>query len=123
MRLEVITAPASEPVTVAEAKIHLRVTTASDDAWITDAIVGAREHVEDVLRRRLITQAWRVYFDAFPGATWLRSLCRSEFVLSDVAPVSAVNSVKYIDVDGVLQTLDPTVYQLVPEAPARVVLA
>lgn len=122
MRLELILAPASEPLTLAEAKAHLRVTAASEDAWITDAIVGAREHAEDLTRRRLITQKWRVYFDGFPGQGWGVALC-SEIVLPDVAPVSAIDAVKYIDTAGVLQTLDPATYQLVAEAPARVALA
>lgn len=125
MRLELIQAPATEPVTLTEAKAHLRVSGASEDAWITDAITGARGHVEDLTRRRLITQKWRVYFDCFPGQGWLdwRHWRYSEFVLPDLAPVSAIDNVKYIDVNGALQTLDPVTYQLVAESPARLTLA
>lgn len=127
MRLELVTAPTIEPLTLAEAKVHLRVTGTDEDALITRLISAARRQIEAIIRRKLITQHWRVYFDAFPGQCWVSSRYRNVradgFVLPDVAPVSAVDSVKYIDADGVLQTLATSVYQLVAETPARVVLA
>ena len=41
-------------------------TTAQDDA-LGDDIQAAREHVEDVTRRALLTQTWDYYLDAFPA--------------------------------------------------------
>lgn len=127
MRLELVTAPAAEPVTLAEAKAHLRVSAASEDALITRLIGAARRHVEAVTRRRLITQTWRLYLDRFDSAwssvvpQWV-SDCRG-IVLPDLAPVQSIASVKYIDTAGALQTLAAGVYQLVPEAPARLFVA
>lgn len=134
MRTELIQAPAAEPLTAADAKAHLRVTTSSEDALITRLIAAARRHVEAAVRRKLITQKWRVYFDYFPGQThsWPGSVSgstlylpprRFDLVLPDVAPVASVDALKYIDASGVLQTLDPATYQLVAEQPARVALA
>ncbi len=60
-----VTAPASEPVTLAEAKLYLRVDGASEDALISDLIVSARMAAEDFLRRSLITQTWKLVFNDY----------------------------------------------------------
>ena len=49
------TGPAVEPLTVAEAKLHLRVDTTEDDTYIGTLITAAREWVENYLDRTLIT--------------------------------------------------------------------
>lgn len=54
--LRVATPPALEPVTLTEAKSHLRVDTDADDAYIATLITAAREWVESYLDRALITQ-------------------------------------------------------------------
>lgn len=54
--LRVATPPAVEPVTVSEAKAHLRVDTSDDDTYIGTLITAAREWVESYLDRALITQ-------------------------------------------------------------------
>jgi uncharacterized phiE125 gp8 family phage protein len=115
MRLELITAPAVEPVSVADAKGHLRVDEAvtAEDALIARHIIAARRLVEAYTRRKLVTQKWRLLRDSF---------C-APIVLGDLAPVATIDAVKYIDTAGALQTLDPATYQLLKEAPARVVLA
>ncbi len=60
------TAPAVEPVTLAEAKAHLRVDTATDDAYIGSLITAAREWVEQYLDRTLVHTQWVMRFDKFP---------------------------------------------------------
>lgn len=49
------TGPAVEPLTVAEAKLHLRVDITDDDVFIGTLITAAREWVENYLDRTLIT--------------------------------------------------------------------
>lgn len=66
--LKLITAPTTEPVSLAEAKLHLRVDGTADDALITALITAARLAVENFSRRALITQAWILSMDRFPGA-------------------------------------------------------
>jgi hypothetical protein len=66
--LELVTAPATEPVTRDEAKVHCRIETTADDAYIDSLIVGARELVERITRRALITQTWRLVLDNWPGS-------------------------------------------------------
>ncbi|MDH5612211.1 MAG: head-tail connector protein [Gammaproteobacteria bacterium] len=112
MRNEIVTAPAEEPIALAEAKAHVRATDTSEDALITSLIIAAREYVEAYILRKLVTQRWRVYYNDF-----------YELVLFDLTPVSSVLSVKYIDADGVLTTLAADQYKLLKSAPANVIAA
>lgn len=60
---------ATEPVTLTEAKAHLRVTDTNDDTLITALIVAARNRIEEESGRALITQTWRLALDEFPHYT------------------------------------------------------
>lgn len=94
-----ITPPAAEPVTLAEAKLHLRVTDAAEDALIALYITAARESCEDRLDTTLPTTSWRLTLDAFPDAIRLVR-----------GPLASVDAVRYIDANGALQTLAPQDY-------------
>lgn len=96
MALKLITAPAAEPLSLAEAKLHLRVDHADEDTLITALIVAARGCAEHETGRALVTQTWELVLDAFPEAFVLRK-----------PPIASVTSVKYIDpATGAEQTLD-----------------
>ena len=65
----IITQPATEPITLAQASAHLRVDSEDDNTYITDLIPVAREYVESVTGRvsnpttfRLIASDWRDLF-------------------------------------------------------------
>ncbi len=60
------TGPAVEPVTVAEAKAHLRVDTSEDDAYVQNLVTSAREWCEQYLDRTLVNTQWVMRFDSFP---------------------------------------------------------
>jgi uncharacterized phiE125 gp8 family phage protein len=60
------TPPAVEPVTLAEAKAHLRVDTSDDDTYIGTLITAAREWCEQYLDRTLVHTQWVMRFDTFP---------------------------------------------------------
>lgn len=62
------TAPAVEPVTLSEAKAHLRVDTSDDDTYIGTLITSAREWVEQYLDRSLVNTQWIMRFDRFPDS-------------------------------------------------------
>jgi hypothetical protein len=66
--LELVTAPATEPATIAEAKAHARIETSADDALLGAYITGARELVERTTGRALITQTWKLTLDCWPGS-------------------------------------------------------
>src|SRR4051812_21902860 len=63
-------APVAEPVLLAEAKQHLRVDGAYDDALINRLIGSAREYAERETRRQLLTSTYKLTLDYFPGRCW-----------------------------------------------------
>jgi uncharacterized phiE125 gp8 family phage protein len=108
--LKIVTQPTVEPVSLLQAKQHLRVTTTDEDALISALIVAARGHAEDYTGRRLVTQTWDYFLDCFP---WYRDYPRWQSWCSieiPNAPLQSVASVKYIDESGAEQTIDPSGY-------------
>jgi uncharacterized phiE125 gp8 family phage protein len=61
-----LSGPAIEPLTLADAKQFIRVEHNDDDDVITALIAGSRIHVETQTRRALITQGWRLVRDVWP---------------------------------------------------------
>jgi len=104
MELKVITPPAAEPLSTAEAKLHLRVDHSTDDTLITALITAAREHVENYLVGSLVSQTRAVYLSSWPTFPF-RLPC---------GPVQEIDSVKYTDSDGTENTLSTDVYYLTP---------
>ena len=65
------TPPLAEPLALADAKAHLRVTTGDEDAMISTLIIAARRHVEQATGLALMTQGWSVFFDRWPATAEL----------------------------------------------------
>ncbi len=55
MPMQLITPAAAEPVSLAEAKLHLRVDFDEDDALIQALISAARQAAETLTQRQLVT--------------------------------------------------------------------
>lgn len=104
MSLVLITPPSGEPVSLDEAKAQLRVESDNykDDDSIAFFIAAARTRVEALTGRALVNQTWDLYADAVPRRGGALELAKGT--------VQSVASVKYIDTDGVQQTLDPAKY-------------
>lgn len=92
-----VTGPSVEPVTVAEIQTHTIVT--GEDAYLGTLITTARRLVERYLNRALITQQWKVFYDK-----WVNQL-KIPF-----PPLVSVQTVKYYDGAGALQTLAESTY-------------
>jgi len=90
-------APTVEPITLAEAKAHLRVETADDDTFITAAISAARDAVERYCGRFFAGTTAALIFDYFPAG--------SKPLRLPVPDVSALVSIKYLDSNNTEQTL------------------
>jgi uncharacterized phiE125 gp8 family phage protein len=100
--LIVTTAATVEPVTLAEAKAHLRVTHTSDDALIGALITAAREDAEQITGRALAAASYR----------WASSETVSSVLRLPLWPVSAVTALTYEDADGARQTMASGDYTL-----------
>ncbi|WP_439150758.1 head-tail connector protein [Sulfitobacter sp.] len=95
MTLRLITAPAAEPITIVDAKRHLRVTGSDEDEYITSLISAAVAFVdaEGVLGRAMVTQTWAKWVSQAPG-----------YVLIRLGPNTTLTAVDYYDADSVLQS-------------------
>jgi uncharacterized phiE125 gp8 family phage protein len=114
MILKQIAAPAVEPVSLAEAKLHLRVDIADDDTLITALISAAREYFEGATGRALITQKWRLSLETWPG----------NVVELPRAPLVSVDDFEYIDSAGTTTDVGAAVYDVDTDSePGRIVLA
>lgn len=109
MGLQLVTPPEVEPVTLDEAKAHLRLETVADDAYVTALIRAARERVELYLRRALITQAFEFTIDGFPANPAFAY--STSFIDLPRPPLQSVESITYIDTAGATQIMPPDTYE------------
>ncbi len=127
MPLQLVTPPAEEPVSLAEAKQHLRVDGGDDDLLIGSLISAARQAAETKTGRQLITARWKLVLDAFPGPSLMQSATGASFSLPGHAillakcPVQSVVSIEYMDMNGATQVMPADDYVLdVACEPARI---
>jgi len=90
MRLDLVTPAAADPVTLAEAKAHLRVEHAREDALIASAIKAATLHAQVFTRRQFVSALWTLRLDRFP--------CRE--LRLPVPPLRSVVQLSYRDPSG-----------------------
>lgn len=99
MTLILNAAPGSEPVTLTEAKSHLRVTDSNEDTLINSLISAARNLTESFTNRALITQTWDLKLQSF-----------GQEISIPNPPLVSVTSIQYVDIDEATQTLATTEY-------------
>lgn len=104
LTINVVTPPATEPLTLAEAKAHLRVDGTDEDTLITALIIAARESIETWSRRQLLTATLKLSLDEFP--------CGDGVIRIPRPPLQSVSSIQYVDTAGDLQTLAAERYQV-----------
>ena len=93
------TPPILEPIGLDEVKAHSRIVIDDDDLLIQSQILAVRRMVEQVYDLAIMTQTWTMYLDWLPD-------CIEIFK----RPVQSITSVKYLDADGLLQTLSSQSY-------------
>ena len=112
MHRPVLSSPPDLPVvSLAEAKVHLRVDHDDDDVLIEGLVRAATEHLDGwtgILGRCLVEQTWRQDFDGFT-----RELCLP------LGPVIAVTSITWRNAAGNLATVPPSAYDLRTDAGGR----
>jgi len=133
-----------EPITIPEAKQHLRITFTNEDTFIGDLITSARYHLENRLRQSFITQSWTLYLDSFPsaGGYYNRAIRESWPSLGGLPsglgfypgmvpnstgvinipnpPLISLDSVTYYDFSNTLQTVSTSAYIVSLATPARI---
>lgn len=110
-----VTAPPAEPISVSEAKLHLRVDAdlTNDDVLIDTLITAARRWCERYTGRALVQQTWDLRKDHANGCIEIHKV-----------PVQSVSAIYYTDEDGVEQTLTASLYDVdVYSEPARITRA
>ncbi len=113
MNLKLITAATTEPISIAEAKDHLRVTSADEDALIGAIIKSVRQIAESITRRSLASQVFEIALDDFP----------EEEIILPMPPVESITSVKYKNSDGVETTWESSKYIFYNSEPAKIIPA
>lgn len=122
---------AVEPITLAEAREHLRVDTyevgspaeivSDDDAWIEAMLPAAREYCEHYLGRALAPRTMEYVGDAFPIVA-IGTPPGPVFQLP-FGPVQSVESITYTDTDDAPQTVASIDYEIdAISVPSQVVL-
>lgn len=96
-----IVAPASEPVSVAEAKEFLSIESDDFDGLLASFVSAARAHAEAMTGTRFVEQTLELRASSF-----------ADLVRLPIGPVSAVTELAYDDSAGDEQALDPGVYEL-----------
>lgn len=106
------TPPTSEPITLAEAKAHLRVEHTLEDLLIESLITAARNFVENFTRRALIEQTWKLTLDQFP--------CWEIYIPKP--PLISITKFDYLNSAGISASLTETIDFLVDKEsePARI---
>lgn len=102
--VQVTAQPATEPVTLTEAKAQLRVTDDAEDTLISGYIKAARQMIEDYCGIRLVQQTL-----SFKGSRI------ADLMDLPAAPIQSITSIAYLDTDGANQTLSADVYEEVLE--------
>ena len=96
MRTAELQAPAVEPVTLTDAKRHLRIEDSDSDQDLDRKIRAARRQVEGFLGRQLIQAKYTLFLDRF-----------SKEIELPFPPLVSIDQIRYVDEAGATQTLNP----------------
>ncbi len=103
MALILTTPPTGEPISLAEAKAHLRLTINDDDTYISTLIIAARRAVESRYGINVLQQSWAMFADAWPA---------DGIFHLPLWPVLSVESLTSYADDDTASVIDPAHYYL-----------
>jgi uncharacterized phiE125 gp8 family phage protein len=109
--LTLVTGPTQEPVALAEAKAHMRVSISEDDGIIAGYVLAARNYLEQITGRAFLTQTWDYTIDY--GMGWIsnwQSRYAGSYIEVPKSPLQSVTTISYVDDNGVTQTLASSQY-------------
>lgn len=134
---QLITPPEAEPVSLEQAKQHLRVDHDDDDLYIEALITAARQYAEKVTRRAFFNQTWIRSMDYFPvwnavdrsrvpadRNAWPYPTWYWDKVTIDLPhpQLVSVTSITYLDSNGEQQTMPTDAYRVdTSSTPGRIV--
>lgn len=106
--LKQIAAPSAEPISLATARLHLRLDTSGspashpDDSLVSSLITAVRQNAEDYTGLTIAYATYEMRADSFEDLqislqTW---------------PINSITSVSYVDLDGTSKTLTTSDYTL-----------
>ncbi len=98
-----VAGPAVEPVTLADAKAHLRLDGPDEDDLVAGLVRAARASVEAATRLRLVDQTWRVILDSWPA---------DRIVPLPLAPVRSVAALTVAAATGPAAAFAPALLRL-----------
>ena len=114
MGLVLLQAPAEPVATVEEAQLQTRSENPQETLRLASLVAAATALAEAYCRRRFVTQRWQETFDAFPAHA----------ITLEHPPLASVETVAYVDPDGVLQAVPAEDYLVrTGEEPGEVVPA
>ena len=109
-----ITPPAAEPLTLAEAKLWLRLDTPDEDDAVNRLIAAARLTVEAESGLKLIDQAWRLVMDQQPADNCIRV---------PLKPFKAVTAARDFALDNTQSVVSSAAYAVDAQSlPGRIIL-
>lgn len=116
MKVRLTTPPATEPITVEDAEMHLRLDSdVNDEAqYVTELISVARGMVESFTGRALITQTWEIYLADFPDRNFI------VLPFGNLQSVTSVTTKNSVGDETVLTAM--TQYLVDTSEPGRIVL-
>lgn len=91
MTIAELSPPGAEPITLAEARAHLRLDDGAEDGLLEALIRTARGHLEQITGLALIARSFRLYLDAWPASRMIQIV---------KGPVQAIDSVTVYDEAG-----------------------
>jgi len=103
MKKILTTPPVYYPLILDQVKSHLNIDYDDDDAYLQSIIAVATGKAEQITRRRLITQTWTVYLDAWPAG---------DSISLPFGNLASVTHVKYTDTAGTQTTWSDDYYNV-----------